>query len=109
VKTGDPAAVVGYPYYPDGRHDVYAMAELSGSRNLGHKHVSPGYCSALTADAIYHDCSTIGGNSGSPLVDLERGTVVGVHCGAAPQGNVNQAVRLCAVYAQLKALGLQLP
>jgi endonuclease G len=29
--------------------------------------------------AFDHDCSTLGGNSGSPIVSLKTGYVVGVH------------------------------
>jgi hypothetical protein len=37
---------------------------------------------------LYHDCSTISGNSGSPLIDLETGTVWGLHyCGDPSGGN----------------------
>ena len=28
-----------------------------------------------------HDASTLGGNSGSPVVDLATGDVIGLHCG----------------------------
>ena len=31
--------------------------------------------------AIEHDCSTLGGNSGSPVVDLETHQVIGLHFG----------------------------
>jgi V8-like Glu-specific endopeptidase len=29
---------------------------------------------------VYHDCSTLGGNSGSPLFSLRTARVVGLHC-----------------------------
>ena len=34
---------------------------------------------ATAPQRLFHDCSTLGGNSGSPLFSLETGDVVGVH------------------------------
>ena len=28
---------------------------------------------------IYHDCTTLKGNSGSPLINLDNGELVGIH------------------------------
>jgi len=28
---------------------------------------------------LFHDCSTLGGNSGSPVFQLETGRVIGIH------------------------------
>jgi V8-like Glu-specific endopeptidase len=40
-----------------------------------------------------HDCSTLGGNSGSCVVDLETGRVIGLHF-AGRYGRHNRAVAL---------------
>jgi V8-like Glu-specific endopeptidase len=47
------------------------------------KRLQPGEVSgdALDAFEIFHDCSTLGGNSGSPVVDLETHQVLGLHFG----------------------------
>jgi endonuclease G len=38
-------------------------------------------CLGKSVDALAHDCSTLGGNSGSALLDIEAETVVGLHFG----------------------------
>ena len=45
------------------------------------------------ASALEHDCSTLGGNSGSPLVDLETNLVIGLHFGGTTRW-ANYAVAL---------------
>ena len=47
------------------------------------KRLQPGEISgeALADFEIHHDCSTLGGNSGSPVVDLETHQVLGLHFG----------------------------
>jgi uncharacterized caspase-like protein len=45
------------------------------------KRVQPGQLLGIERDesVLRHDCLTLGGNAGSPLVDVESGLVVGVH------------------------------
>ena len=47
------------------------------------KRLQPGVITSWTdgADMFIHDCSTLGGNSGSPVLDLEPHQVVGLHFG----------------------------
>ena len=45
---------------------------------------------------ILHDCSTLGGNSGSPLIDLETHKVIGLHFGGIEK-NANFAIPLFAM------------
>jgi hypothetical protein len=44
-------------------------------------------------NSVLHDCSTLGGNSGSPVIDLETNLVLGLHFGGRYL-EVNQAVAL---------------
>ena len=53
------------------------------------------------AARVEHDCTTLGGNSGSPLVDLGTGAAVGVHYGGAGRFLVNWAVPAGVVAARL--------
>ena len=42
---------------------------------------------------FYHDCSTLGGNSGSCVIGLDDHKVLGLHCGGRYLGR-NEAVAL---------------
>lgn len=76
--------VVGYPSKnPDEDTDI----QQNMISEFDTKHISPGFVNAVevktfqgkTSRALGHDSSTLTGNSGSPLVDLETGIVVGLH------------------------------
>jgi S1-C subfamily serine protease len=70
-------AVVGYPY-PDSARNPLFMAQIFGNK-LGVKRLAPGELLGARKSSIYHDCSTLGGNSGSPVVDMKTCSVVGLH------------------------------
>jgi V8-like Glu-specific endopeptidase len=55
------------------------VTSIFGNR-FGVKHVAPGELIDVKASSVYHDCSTLGGNSGSPVVSLKSRRVVAVHC-----------------------------
>ena len=69
-------AVVGYPQQ-DPRNPVFTRAIFQDRYKL--KRAAPGEVVGSSANTIQHDCSTLGGNSGSPVVDLETAKVVGLH------------------------------
>jgi hypothetical protein len=86
--------VVGYPAW-DGRRnepepirrifmDIYNVKRLQPGKAVGY---------STMYSAIEHDCSTLGGNSGSPVVDLETNQVIGLHFGGR-YGAGNYAVPL---------------
>lgn len=88
----DIVALVGYPAFDD-RNDIQAMAKYF--RNLYNvKRYAPGRITqALAAGvALQHDCTSLGGNSGSPLIRLSDGTVVGLHFSGI-YGQFNSAVQ----------------
>lgn len=88
ASVGRSVAAIGYPAR-DPRNDAAVQARLF--RDLYQvKRLSPGETTGTgqevqvewgTLMATTHDCSTLGGNSGSPLVDIETGLVVGLHLG----------------------------
>ena len=43
------------------------------------KRLAPGQVTQVGPDELEHDCSTLGGNSGSPVIDLQTGAAVGLH------------------------------
>jgi hypothetical protein len=85
--------VLGYPA-PDYRNDTAVQRSIFGDRYFV-KRLQPGAAMAPPADAIipmgpcssgaeaddvmFHDASTLGGNSGSCVVDLDTNQVIGLH------------------------------
>lgn len=84
---------VGYPAF-DPRNDSGAMEDIFG--DIFHiKRFAPGSIMAMDATRrrLTHDCSTLGGNSGSCIVDFSTHRVCGLHFGGAFQVE-NRAVQL---------------
>jgi len=73
---------IGYPAWDGRRNDPEPMRRIF-SEIYNVKRLQPGELSGAALDAfeILHDCSTLGGNSGSPVVDLETHRVLGLHFG----------------------------
>lgn len=77
-------AIVGYPSLNPDENVKIQQGLISA---FDSKHVSPGFVDAVevktfdgrTGRALGHDSSTLTGNSGSPVVDLQTGSVVGLH------------------------------
>lgn len=86
--------VVGYPAWDGRRNDPEPMQRLFGNiYNI--KRLQPGTVMRHQPGAglFTHDCSTLGGNSGSCVVDLETHQVIGLHFGGR-YGQANQSVAL---------------
>lgn len=86
-----PVGVIGFPA-PDSRESEDRIRDAFGPVDgLAAKFVSAGMardsgkrtCELVVEPPkfpyIFHDCSTLGGSSGSPLIDLNTGMVVGLH------------------------------
>jgi endonuclease G len=67
---------IGYPYKDD-RNPLFVEAIYQDK--YGVKRGAVGELIAARGDTIFHDCSTLGGNSGSPVLALESAAVVGLH------------------------------
>ena len=67
---------IGYPFKDD-RNPLFVEA-IYGDQ-YGVKRGAVGELVGTAAHLVSHDCSTLGGNSGSPLMSLTSATVVGVH------------------------------
>ncbi|MFE4258795.1 trypsin-like serine peptidase [Streptomyces sp. NPDC056883] len=81
---GRPVYVVGYPAADGRRNEPEAMSRIfMDIYNV--KRLQPGTATALVPDGpgftLTHDCSTLGGNSGSPVFDLADHRVLGLHFG----------------------------
>jgi S1-C subfamily serine protease len=78
AQGGDAIVALGYPQQDSLRNPMFISA-IFGNR-FGVKRVAPGEVVEAVPGAFQHDCSTLGGNSGSPVVSIATGRVVGVHC-----------------------------
>jgi hypothetical protein len=80
---------VGYPAWDGRRNDPEVMRKIF-SNIFNVKRFQPGKVMSFssTRKILTHDCSTLGGNSGSCVIDLESNQVVGLHFGGRYlQGN----------------------
>jgi V8-like Glu-specific endopeptidase len=80
--VGRKVYVIGYPAWDGRRNDPEPMRRIF-SEIYNVKRLQPGEISGETVKdfEIFHDCSTLGGNSGSPVIDLETHRVIGLHFG----------------------------
>lgn len=74
-----PVYAIGYPAM-DPRNDPAVMQRIFGGI-YGVKRLQPGMAgSLLKKEGVFrHDCSTLGGNSGSCVIDVQTGQVLGLH------------------------------
>jgi V8-like Glu-specific endopeptidase len=73
-------AAVGYPT-KDTRGNTLAEVLTFLGDIFNKKRLSPGLFQGADGGEFTHDCSTLGGNSGSPVLDVETGYAIGVHAG----------------------------
>ncbi len=78
AQDGDDVAVVGYPMKDVDRRNPRFTEILFQSR-YDVKRAAPGEIVKTAGQIAFHDCSTLGGNSGSPVLSLETTKVVGLH------------------------------
>jgi endonuclease G len=71
-------AVIGYPARDSRVPDDQLMQSIFGNV-YNKKRLAPGQVTKARADVLLHDCSTLGGNSGSVVLDLATGEAVGLH------------------------------
>ena len=111
LSTGRPLYVVGYPSH-DPRMDRRLTQTLLGDLE-GVKRVQPGFLLNWTASGpsidLRYDCTTSGGNGGSPAIDLETGRVLGIHWGgSAETGKFATAFTRSLVQEASRSLGIDL-
>ena len=104
VKPEQPVAVIGYPARDSRVPDAELMQSIFGDV-YDKKRLAPGQITKAKRDVVFHDCSTLGGNSGSVVLDLATGHAVGLHF-AGRFLEANFAVPAAVVAARLEqALG----
>ena len=91
----DFVCVIGYPAKDGRRNDQNVMEKIFGDiYNV--KRLQPGriilYPNKKNEFIFHHDCSTLGGNSGSVVLDINTGEAIGLHFGGRFRQN-NYAVK----------------
>ena len=71
-------ATIGYPAY-DSRIPEPDLMERIYGKVYNKKRLAPGSLTRLEEVLLWHNCTTLGGNSGSVVFDLNSGQAVGLH------------------------------
>jgi endonuclease G len=71
-------AVIGYPARDSRILEVDLMDRIFGNV-YNRKRLAPGQLIVVSPTEVEHDCSTLGGNSGSVILSLKSGEAVGLH------------------------------
>jgi len=82
IESGRKVYVLGYPAWDGRRNDPEIMNSIF--KNIyGFKRLQPGEVRNVTVEqsTFAHDCATLGGNSGSCVIDLDTSQVIGLHFG----------------------------
>jgi S1-C subfamily serine protease len=77
AERASAVATVGYPF-KDPTSPLFVEAIFNG--RYGVKRAAIGDVLDVGERRFFHDCSTLGGNSGSPVFSLDSGGVAGIHC-----------------------------
>ncbi|BBO30447.1 phospholipase D-like domain-containing protein [Lacipirellula parvula] len=91
VKLESTIAAIGYPAEDPSIPDQELARRIFGDV-YERKRLAPGLVTKVGEERIEHDCSTLGGNSGSVLIDLLTGRAVGLHHGGYLDDSANLAV-----------------
>lgn len=102
-QVDDFVAVIGYPARDSRIPDVALMDQIFGNV-YDKKRLAPGQLIEPGSGVVRHDCSTLGGNSGSVVLSLDTGEAVGLHF-AGRFLEANFAVPSAAVGDRLADLG----
>jgi endonuclease G len=77
-KPRQQVAVIGYPARDSRIPDQDLMEKIFGNV-FDKKRLAPGQVKGLEGGLLLHDCSTLGGNSGSVVLDLDSGEALALH------------------------------
>jgi endonuclease G len=101
ASVGKWVAVIGYPAQSSFNDLADQQRIFDGIYNV--KRVAPGTVMSVSPDGLLnHDATTLGGNSGSVVMDLETGQAVALHFGGF-EGDRNMSVQAPVVADRLAA------
>lgn len=72
------AATIGYPAYDSRIPEPDLMEQIFG-KTYNKKRLAPGAVTRVEELQLLHNCTTLGGNSGSAVIDLDSGAAIGLH------------------------------
>lgn len=101
-------AAIGYPA-KDRSIDQKRIIQIFGDGVFDKKRLAPGLLTKVSEKRIQHDCSTLGGNSGSLLVDMTTGLAVGLHQGGLLDDSANLGVPAPYLKTQLEKIKRRAP
>ena len=78
IREGEVVVTIGYPARDPNIPDQDLVLRIFGNV-YDKKRLAPGEITSIDGTTIRHDCSTLGGNSGSPVIVLNTGEVAGLH------------------------------
>jgi hypothetical protein len=78
VCEGERVVVIGYPARDSTRNPLFSDAVFQGKYGVRRAAIGE-MLDGMAVPHFYHDCSTLGGNSGSPVFSLRTGRVIGIH------------------------------
>ncbi len=96
--------VIGYAAW-DGRRNDEGVMERIFDNIYNVKRLHPGEVMAVGQSFFNHDCSTLGGNSGSPVIDFATGEAVGIHFAGSFELE-NYAVKASVIRQRMAELGI---
>ena len=101
-KPNPLVATIGYPAFDSRIPEPELMKQIYGEI-FDKKRLAPGAITEVDQNQVLHNCTTLGGNSGSVVLDLKTGEALGLHfSGSFLQTNF--AVRADRVKERLDAL-----
>ena len=71
-------ATIGYPAYDSRIPEPDLMENIFG-KTYNKKRLAPGGITEVQPTLLLHTCTTLGGNSGSAVIDLDSGKALGLH------------------------------
>jgi endonuclease G len=95
-------ATIGYPAYDSRIPEPNLMEDIFG-KTYNKKRLAPGGITSVEEARILHSCTTLGGNSGSVVIDLDSGEALGLHFSGSFLAT-NYAVRSDVVKQRLDAV-----
>jgi endonuclease G len=95
-------ATIGYPAYDSRIPEPDLMENIFG-KTYNKKRLAPGGITSVEATRLLHSCTTLGGNSGSAVIDLDTGEALGLHFSGSFLAT-NYAVRSDVVQQRLDSL-----
>jgi hypothetical protein len=91
LENDSTIAAIGFPAR-DRSVDQKRVIQIFGDDVYDKKRLAPGKLIEFNSTKIVHDCSTLGGNSGSLLIDLKTGLAVGLHQGGLLDESANLGI-----------------